>query len=173
VAEKLPGDDSGMISPANHPDDLAAMYAEINAPKEAPPPPKDVPCGGDEVFFVEPIGRWRDDLRQFTVPFEDPRNAFAPVLQLPIFQDACEKAGNYFADRGALWPVRITEDSMEIHLHPYSLDMFGRLTPQVVFLFKKEIAGKKIECGVPYMLSQEQVGFLKATGRWPNGRSVN
>lgn len=121
------------------------------------------PVGGDTVSEVaSDIGLWKS-LTNFLVAYEDVSDYWRPkIRQRPIFADAVAKAKKWFEDQGAIFPNTsrpFQDDAIEIRTYPR--------TYQVVFLFKRSVAGKPLECGVPYPLSTDMVGWLKATGRWP------
>ena len=118
------------------------------------------PAGGDTVSVVaSDIGMWKS-LTNFVVDYEDVSDYWRPkIKKRPIFADAEAKAKEWFAKHGAMFPVIFSDDAIEIRTYPR--------TYQVVFFFKRTVAGKPLECGVPYPLTTDMVGWLKATGRWP------
>jgi hypothetical protein len=122
------------------------------------------PAGGDTVSEVaRDIGLWKS-LTNFVVDYEDVSDYWRPkTKQRPIFADAVAKAKTWFEERGAIFPVMgdkpFPDDAIEIRTYPR--------TYQVVFFFKRSVAGKPLECGIPYPLNTDMVGWLKATGRWP------
>ena len=155
--------------------DLGALdegSAIANEPVQlAPPKPELHPAGGDTQSWIEPIAKWRD-LTEFVVPYIDTSSPWQDVeRQRPIFVDAMEKAGQWFGERGGPAPMTITDDAIEVRLYPK--------TKQIVFFVTGMIrdargTGLMIrkECGIPYMLTRDQVGFLKATNRWPTTKPV-
>ena len=121
------------------------------------------PVGGDTVSEVaSDIGLWKG-LTNFVVAYEDVSDYWRPkIRQRSIFADAVAKAKKFFEDHGAIFPNTsrpFQDDAIEIRTSPR--------TYQVVFLFKRSVAGKPLECGVPYPLTTDMVGWLKTTGRWP------
>lgn len=122
------------------------------------------PAGGDTVSVVaSDIGAWKS-LTNFVVDYEDVSDYWRPkIKKRPIFDDAVAKAREFFEKRGAIFPVigsnPFSDDAIEIRTYPR--------TYQVVFFFRRSVAGKPLECGVPYPLTADMVGWLKATGRWP------
>lgn len=122
------------------------------------------PVGGDTVSVVaSDVGAWKS-LTNFVVDYEDVSDYWRPkIKKRPIFADAVAKARDWFEKRGAVFPVigdnPFADDAIEVRTYPR--------TYQVVFLFKRSVAGKPLECGVPYALSTDMVGWLKTTGRWP------
>lgn len=137
--------------------DLAAIAADVAQPESHP-------AGGDIHYIVDDLAKWKS-LGNFLVPYIDASNPWKEVeRQRPIFDDAVAKATDWFQKNGALLPIRFPDSAIEVHLHPN--------THQVVFFFKRGIGGLgKKECGVPYMLPNDQVGWMKATGRWPKETS--
>ena len=116
------------------------------------------PVGGDVFFYVDDLEKWKS-LTNFAVDYEDVSDYWRPrIRQRSIFMDAIAKAAEYFEKRGALAPIRFSDDAIEIHVHPK--------THMLAFLFKRAVAGKPLECAETYQLTPDMVGFLKATGRW-------
>jgi hypothetical protein len=116
------------------------------------------PVGGDVFFYVDNLDKWKS-LTNFTVSYEDVSDYWRPrIKQRSIFMDAVAKAAEYFEKKGALAPIRFSDDAIEIHVHPK--------TYAVVFLFKRAVAGRPLECEKTYELTPDMVGWLKATGRW-------
>ena len=122
------------------------------------------PVGGATVSVVaSDIGLWKS-LTNFVVDYEDVSDYWRPKWKKrPIFADAVAKAREFFEKHGAILPViggnPFSDDAIEIRTYPR--------TYQVVFFFRRSVAGKSLECGVPYPLTTDMVGWLKATGRWP------
>ena len=122
------------------------------------------PVGGDTVSVVaDDVGLWKS-LTNFVVDYEDVSDYWRPkIRKRPIFADAVAKAKEFFERAGAIFPVvgsnPFPDDAIEVRTYPR--------TYQVVFLFRRFVAGKPLECGVPYPLTTDMVGWLKATGRWP------
>lgn len=119
------------------------------------------PAGGDPLHVIEDLDKWKA-LTNFVTDYIDTSNPWKDVVrQRPIFEDAYQKARAFFLERGALEPCKIPDSAITVQLHPR--------THQLVFFFKRGIGGRgKVECAVPYMLTPDQVGWLKATGRWPD-----
>ena len=116
------------------------------------------PVGGDATYYVDDLSKWKA-LTNFVVDYEDTSDYWRPRLKKrSIFMDAVAKATEFFASLGALAPIAFADDAIEVHAHPK--------TRQVVFLFKRAVAGVPKECAVPYPLTPDMVGWLKATGRW-------
>lgn len=154
--------------------DLDALTDKMKAPPQAAPEP----VGGGTDGWIEPIAKWRD-LTQFVVPYTDTSNPWKEVeRQRPMFVDAMEKAGQWFGERGGPIPMTIADDAIEVRLYPYTRLPDGRRAPQLWFFVKGMIrdsaSGLLVagETGISYMLSREQVGFLKSTNRWPLKRPV-
>lgn len=124
------------------------------------------PVGGDPLCVIEDVGKWKA-LTNFLTDYVDTSNPWKDVIkQRPIFEDAYEKARAWFLAQGALEPLRFPDSAITIQLHPR--------THQLVFIFCRGIGGLgKKECAVPYILSPDQVGWLKATGRWPEKAIAN
>lgn len=118
------------------------------------------PAGGDTMAWVDDLAKWKS-LSLFTETYIDTSDPYRHVeRQRPIFADAVAKATEWFKERGALFPIVFPDDAIEVRVYPR--------TYQVVFFFRRAIAGTAPrECGIPYMLSNDQVGWLKATNRWP------
>lgn len=164
-------DMSGLVDAA----DLDALADKLKAPAPASnqPAPELHIAGGHPDAWIEPIAKWRD-MTNFVVPYIDTSNPWKDVERVrPIFVDAMEKAGQWFGERGGPAPMNITDEQIEVRLYPK--------TKQIVFFVKGYLPrrgsdGKpsglmeKKECGIPYMLTREQVGWLKATNRWPTKR---
>jgi hypothetical protein len=127
---------------------------------ELPPLPE--PVGGDAVYYVDSVRRWRE-LTNFTVAYEDTSDYWRPkIKQRSMYMDALAKAQAFFRRLGALEPIVVPEDAVEVHVHPK--------THQVVFVFRRAVAGATHECAVPYPMTPPMVGWLKATGRWKDHR---
>jgi hypothetical protein len=124
---------------------------------------KRAPVGGDTVSVVaSDVGMWKS-LTNFVVDYEDVSDYWRPkIKQRPIFADAVAKAREFFEKAGAIFPNSsrpFPDDAIEVRTYPR--------TYQVVFFFKRSVAGKPLECGVPYPMTTDMVGWLKTTGRWP------
>lgn len=121
------------------------------------------PVGGDTVSVVaSDIGTWKS-LTNFVVDYEDVSDYWRPkIKKRSIFEDAVAKARQWFEERGAIFLHNtrpFPDDAIEVRTYPR--------TYQVVFFFKRSVAGTPLECCIPYPLSTDMVGWLKATGRWP------
>lgn len=149
--------------------DLDALTDKMRPPAETPKAPELHIAGGHPDSWIEPIAKWRD-MTNFVVPYVDTSNPWKDVeRQRPIFVDAMEKAGQWFGERGGPTPMTITDEQIEVRLYPK--------TKQIVFFVKGYLPRsgadgvmERKECGVPYMLTRGQVGWLKATNRWPTER---
>lgn len=125
-----------------------------------------VPVGGDTVSVVaSDVGAWKS-LTNFVVDYEDVSDYWRPKWKKrSMFADAVAKAREWFQKQGAIFPVignnPFPDDAIEVRTYPR--------TYQVVFLFKRAVAGKPLECAVSYPLSTDMVGWLNATNRWPRG----
>lgn len=174
MAEKLPGSEMTDLNKVEITEEERALFQEINRKEqqEAAKSDEPFPCGGDTTFFIEDVAKWKG-LTNFLVPYIEVTPWKDVEKTRPIFEDAYAKAAKWFEDRGALAPVSFPgEDAIEAHLHPNSPHptVPNAVAPQIVFLFKRRIAGlARRECAIPYILSPDQVGWLKATGRWPKG----
>ena len=116
------------------------------------------PVGGDGVFYVDDLSKWKS-LTNFHVDYEDTSDYWRPRMRKrSIFMDAVAKAAEFFEKQGALAPIVFPDDAIQVHAHPK--------THTVVFLFKRAVAGKPLECAQTYELTPDMVGWLKATGRW-------
>ena len=116
------------------------------------------PVGGDATFYRDDLGTWKA-LTNFVVDYEDASDYWRPrIKKRSMFMDAVAKASEFFAKAGALHPISFSDDAIEVHVHPKA--------HQVAFLFKRAIAGVRMECAYSYPLSPSAVGWLKATGRW-------
>lgn len=120
------------------------------------------PVGGDAVFFVEDVAKWKA-LTNFVVDYEDTSDYWRPrIRQRSMFLDAYANACAYFRSKGALEPIVIPDDAIEVHAHPK--------THCVAFLFKRSVAGALHEWAKEYPLTPPMIGWLKATGRWKDYR---
>lgn len=137
--------------------DMAEIIAATGQAKPEDQGP--FPAGGDIHYVTDDLQKWKS-LANFLVPYIEVQPWKDVEKRRPIFDDAVAKATEWFRERGALEPIRFPDNAIEVHLHP--------LSHQVVFFFKRVIGGSgEKECGIPYMLSNDQVGWLKATNRWP------
>lgn len=121
--------------------------------------------------WLERVEKWRN-MTNFVETYTDTSDYWHPVdRQRPIYEDALQKAGDWFAANGGPRTMRIDDDQVEVRLYENGKQWGFPNNEILVFLVKGRLNnGDVVQCPQSYLLSPEQVAHLKLTNRWPTKR---